>query len=387
MSQNKKSEDGRSVSSGSTTDQSTAGGSDAESPSPSFVTGQMFQAISLASIARDESVPRTMTEEGHFRAFGFEAEMKSWAHGAFLPSSELDLHMKIWDDLATQIQFFVKLVFPPRCIWSLVEDDIKAQLLAISPRAADFCEDPEYKGCWLLFGAWIWRILYENLFSLNCRDKWSGSDWTTFGCLRESLGEHMETESNAKTHAYHTGRYNLARVIYQRQGPHTCPERLKKLIMLAIKPVVVYRYHEDNHVSSPDLVPEYKPPPSKEPFEDALSEMVRLAIEADFNIVASPHDTRIEMHDPETGKNNGFVFKPGPSMEAHVPSDNEYKGMPVDFIVRPMLRTYGQVKRTTPMEVLVNFFGFHGQGQSTEEFEPNQKPGGAVLREGGSGDI
>jgi hypothetical protein len=41
--------------------------------------------------------------------------------------------------------------------------------------------------------------------------------------------------------------------------------------MLAIKPIVVYRYHEDNPVSSPDLVPEYKPPPSKETFEDALT--------------------------------------------------------------------------------------------------------------------
>lgn len=188
MSQNMKSEDGRSASSGSTTDQSTAGGSDVYSPSPSFVPGQMFGAISLASIIGDESAPRTMTEEDHFRSFGSEAEAGSWTHGAFLPSSDHYIHMKIWDDLAAQIQIFVKLVFPPKCIWSLVEDDIKAQLLAISPRAADFCEDPEYKGCWLLFGAWIWRILYENLFSLNCRDKWSGSDWTTFGCLRESLG-------------------------------------------------------------------------------------------------------------------------------------------------------------------------------------------------------
>lgn len=173
----------------------------------------------------------------------------------------------------------------------------------------------------------------------------------------------METESNAKTHAYHVGRHNLARVIYQRQGQHTCSERLKRIIMLAIKPIVVYRYREDNPVSSPDLVPEYNPPPSKEPFEDALSVMARLAIEADFNMVASPHDTQVEMHDPETGKNHGFIFEPGPSMEAHVPSDNEYeyKGMPVDFIVRPMLRTYGQAKQTTPMEVLVNFWGFHGQ--------------------------
>jgi hypothetical protein len=216
--------------------------------------------------------------------------------------------------------------------------------------------------------------------------------------------EHMENESNAKTHAYHAGRDNLARVIYLPQGPHTCPERLKRIIMLAIKPIVIYRYHSDDIVSSPDLLPDYEAGSSKKTVENALSEMVRLAIEADFKIVASPHDTRIEMHDPETGKNHGFVFKPGPSMEAHVPSHNEYSGMPVDFIVRPMLRTYGQVKhihlpsqgdpnyqrnhaydfghceRTKPMEVLVNHFVFHKQGQAAEASEPGHEPRSIAIR-------
>ncbi|CAG9981860.1 unnamed protein product [Clonostachys byssicola] len=320
-----------------------------------------------------------MSEDGRSASSGSTTDQSTPVHRALLSSSDDDLHINIWDDLATQVQFFVKLIFPPKCSWNLVGDDIKAQLLAISPRAADLCEDPEYKGCWLIFEAWIWRILYENLFSLKCRDKWSSSEWTTFGCLREFLDEHIENESNPKTDAYHAGRHNMARAIYLRQGSHTCPDRLRLIIMEAIQPIAIYRYHPDNPVSSPNLVPGYKTRTTRGPFEDALSEMVRLAIEADFNIVVSQHDIRIEMDDPGTGNNHGYDSRPRPSMETHVPSDNEHNGI---SIVRPMLRTYGQVQRTTPMEELVDFSGFHDQGQSTEEFEPDQEFGDAVLREG-----
>ncbi|VUC26384.1 unnamed protein product [Clonostachys rosea] len=377
--------------------QPTAGEADAEmSPSILDILYPPFPTQEWERIIGGNTIPRVLSEEGRLKAFGSEDEMQSWAHGAFLSGSEYDLHTQIWDDLSHNIQIFVRYVFPPKCMWHLVDDSVKTQLLAISPRAAEFCEDPESRGCWWLFGAWIWRILYDNLFSLACTDKWAGADWAAFGCLVKSLGEKMEIASNAKTYTYHVGRHHMARIIYLHHGPHTYPERLKRIILKTIMPIARLCDHKENRVALPELPPNYKPKQQKRTFEHALDDMVKDAIEADFSIVASPHDTRIEMHNPETGSNHGFIFEYGASMEAHFPPHNQDNGIPVDFILRPMLRTYGQLKylhlpsrgdphyqpnlaydfghcaRTKPMEVLVNHFAHRDQDQTAEtrETEP-----------------
>jgi hypothetical protein len=58
-----------------------------------------------------------MTQEGHVKAFGSKDEMKNWAHGAFLSTSEYELHTKVWDDLSARIQFFVKLIYPSHRVY------------------------------------------------------------------------------------------------------------------------------------------------------------------------------------------------------------------------------------------------------------------------------
>lgn len=58
-----------------------------------------------------------MTQEGHAKALGSKDERKSWAHGAFLSTSEYELHTKVWDDLSAQIQFFVRLIYPSHRVY------------------------------------------------------------------------------------------------------------------------------------------------------------------------------------------------------------------------------------------------------------------------------
>jgi hypothetical protein len=59
--------------------------------------------------------------------------------------------------------------------------------MKVSPRAHLLTEDPINARSERFFTAWLWRILYDNLFNLESDDKWLPGVWRGYGALRRGL--------------------------------------------------------------------------------------------------------------------------------------------------------------------------------------------------------
>ncbi|CAG9951828.1 unnamed protein product, partial [Clonostachys rosea f. rosea IK726] len=199
--------------------------------------------------------------------------------------------------------------------------------------------------------AWVWRILYDNLLSPDCTDKWSTEGWAHLGSFHQSLRKGgLPDESNAFTHAYHAAKFWSVRMAYMRFGPHTSVERLEKVILDEFLPMMKLRNHPENQIeltdsesaSEPDIDPETG---LYSKVNELLSKVTQTAVDMDLWILASGKNVRVDFRDPETGKVSGFPYKP----DSMSPLNNLIRtsarpaiGAPVDLVVEPLLRSFGE---------------------------------------------
>ncbi|CAH0050926.1 unnamed protein product [Clonostachys solani] len=280
-----------------------------------------------------------------------QAEIERWGHKAFHEGSYYyqPLH-DLWCKLSTYVSNFISATGPIKCMWHLLDDKTKGRLISFCPISPKIIEDGK-KGCSHLMLAWVWRILYDNLLSPDCTDKWSSEEWAHLGSFQQSLQKGgLPDESNAFTHAYHAAKFWSVRMAYMRFGPHSSAERLEKVILDEILPVMKLRNHPENQVelsdsesgSEPDIDPKTG---LHSELDKLLSRVARTAVELDLWILASGKNVRVDFRDPETGNVSGFPYKP----DYMIPENNLIRtsaqpavGAPVDLVVEPLLRSFGE---------------------------------------------
>ncbi|VUC28187.1 unnamed protein product [Clonostachys rosea] len=306
-------------------------------------------------------------------------EIERWEHDAFLEGSyqKRDLH-HLWDQLNTRMHSFICLVRPRKCMWHLLDDRTKDKLTSFCPIAARIIEDDK-KGCHHLMLAWIWRIVYDNLLSPDCTDKWSNEEWAHLGSFQQSLRKGgLADESNPFTHAYHAAKFSSVRMAYMRFGPHSSVARLEKIILDEFLPMMKLRNHPDNQVDISDSEPGSEPEIDPETglcsmLDKLLSRVAQLAVEVDFWILASGKNVKVDFLDPETGAAAGFPFKPDHMKaesnllrKSEPPAIGALPGF-VDFY-KSAFGNHHKCTETSKMLVVVDHFNEYKVGQASTAF-------------------
>ncbi|CAG9972582.1 unnamed protein product [Clonostachys byssicola] len=302
------------------------------------------------------------------------AEIERWSHMAFhVGNYDYQPLHDLWDDLRTHMNTFVSAAGPGKCMWHLVDDVTKEKLLSFCPTAPRIIEDGG-GGCSHLMLAWVWRILYDNLLSPDCTDKWSTEGWAHLGSFQQSLRSKfnipatawlrsnaqcvseggLPDESNAFTYAYHAAKFWSLRMAYMRFGSHSSVERLEKLLLDEFLPMMKLRIHRENQVELSDGESGREPDPDIDPetgfhcdLDEYLSRVAQTAVEVDLWMLASGKNVKVEFQDPETGKVSGIPYKPDymymvPQNSLIRAATHPVIGAPVDLVVEPLLRSFGE---------------------------------------------
>jgi hypothetical protein len=114
-------------------------------------------------------------------------EQARWHDWQFTGDSQWFLRFEYFPHLGDHITNLVGATFPWKCNWQKLDSAVKAKLLAICPKAHVYVEKRKHREARELFPALIWRVLYDNLFSPQCSDKWAGEAWASFGVIYRSL--------------------------------------------------------------------------------------------------------------------------------------------------------------------------------------------------------
>jgi hypothetical protein len=205
------------------------------------------------------------------------------------------------------------------------------------------------------FEAWIWNVLYDNLFSRDCRDKWRPGPWANFGAILYDMQgrfsclarisflvlvnllvfsdprptDKIHHVENQFTSAFFASRQLTALVLELHHGQHSDPSWLKTII----------QQHLGSFILARD--------PSYTPLEAALNELVDAALELDISLLSTRLDARVEMADPDTGLRHGFGFNEDSQyMTINDRFAREIRqpehGRTVEFVNYPMIRVYGK---------------------------------------------
>ncbi|KAM5350971.1 hypothetical protein ACJ41O_003694 [Fusarium nematophilum] len=255
-------------------------------------------------------------------------ETKRWNHEAFQNMYSMD-HIRdlMWEDLDINISRFAGACLPGTPVsWEGLDAETQDRIKRWAPAARAYFEDVVTTK--VVMKSWVWRIIFDNLFSPNCRDKWLGQHWADFDNLRRSLQENVTNEEKGFVHAFHDWRYLTARMLYATKGPHSDADRLKKILVTELDPVIKLRNQEA------EIVDEY------------LAIVVDKAMEMDLRLLAQKANVSVEMHDPATGKLWGFPYKHDPAIMISAPDYRTHRksleGFRVDFISSPRMISHGE---------------------------------------------
>lgn len=87
-------------------------------------------------------------------------------------------------DLNRDIGRLIKEWMPERYLWEDLSEESQKEISSWASNAKKHIENEAIKHPRALFRGWIFHLLYENLFSLDCHEKWSSPDWAMFGELQ-----------------------------------------------------------------------------------------------------------------------------------------------------------------------------------------------------------
>lgn len=123
-------------------------------------------------------------------------------------------------------------------------------------------------------------------------------------------------------------------MLYAIYGGHSDPERLKGILGKELGQFIQIRGTE------PELVDEY------------LDKLVKKAVQVDLHVEAAKENISFEMHDPETRKLSGFIYKEDPVATETYDVFRNFElpdGRPIDFIKRPGMRLHGEGRGETSL--------------------------------------
>lgn len=86
------------------------------------------------------------------------------------------------------VQYFIAQCLPEDLSWEDLDTETQNRLKEWAPEAEQYVADlTTCGGLSQLLLAWVWRILFYNLFSADCDDKWAGEAWAGFGKMLQGL--------------------------------------------------------------------------------------------------------------------------------------------------------------------------------------------------------
>ncbi|VUC20971.1 unnamed protein product [Clonostachys rosea] len=92
-----------------------------------------------------------------------------------------------WTNLKVKVSVFVRKNFLPGYSWKNLSKEIQAEIEVWASHAQEWMESSNALRSGCFFEAWIFRLLYDHLFSPGCQDKWSCEMWKLYGQLQCSL--------------------------------------------------------------------------------------------------------------------------------------------------------------------------------------------------------
>lgn len=91
--------------------------------------------------------------------------------------------------LEKRIYSYINAAFPyaSECRWDSLSSEIKSELRQLTSKAELYLGNTLFDVANHLYQAWIYQLLFDNLFSADCADKWAGKEWIAFGNLDKIL--------------------------------------------------------------------------------------------------------------------------------------------------------------------------------------------------------
>ncbi|CAH0003100.1 unnamed protein product [Clonostachys byssicola] len=244
---------------------------------------------------------------------------------------------EVWNMLPTRVWLLARENFPPSYLWKDLSKENQAEIEVWASHAQEWMESSERLRAQCFFEAWIFRLLYDHLFSPECQDKWSCEMWKIYGQQQYALrgyvdGPDSEDGMNSFFNlGFHNWRSMTAEMTLHATGRrwHTEPSRLKDILVDRLGPLI----------SDPRQ-------PFPENLDKNLHGIVHLAIELDILMIYSTLWLKLEMKVPNMSVVKDFAYD-DKDMATHGCFYNLSKGaksitQTVDFICQPSFAIFGR---------------------------------------------
>ncbi|CAG9979774.1 unnamed protein product [Clonostachys byssicola] len=242
-------------------------------------------------------------------------------------------HSRIREDsvasLRLDISQLVREWMPVRHLWEDLSEESRKEISSWASNAKKYIESNDKFYSNALFKGWIYHLLHENLFSLDCHEKWSSPDWAVFGQLQRIYSNHAENSEDADSPSntrFHNWRRISSGMLFDmhKDSWHTEPGRLYSILAKHLAPLFL----SESRVKAPDHTP-----------HESLEWLVYRAIRLDAQMIHSAISITIEMADPATGKVKDFPFD---RKQMLAPSADLTYSHVVDFIIEPRITIRGR---------------------------------------------
>ncbi|CAH0017960.1 unnamed protein product [Clonostachys rhizophaga] len=243
---------------------------------------------------------------------------------------------EVWNILTTRVWLLAHDNFPPSYMWKDLSKENQAEIEVWASHAQEWMESSERLRAQCFFEAWIFRLLYDHLFSPECQDKWSCEMWKIYGQQQYALrgyldGPDSEEGMNSNFNVrFHNWRSMTAEMTLHATGRrwHTEPSRLKDILLDRLGPLM----------SDPRR-------PFPKNLDKNLYGIVHFAIELDLLMIYSSLWLKLEMKVPNMSviKDFAYDYKDMATHGCFYSPSKAAKSISqtVDFISQPSFAIFG----------------------------------------------
>ncbi|CAG9940373.1 unnamed protein product [Clonostachys rosea f. rosea IK726] len=257
-----------------------------------------------------------------------ESQWRKFAYGDLRDIRHSNIK-QLWASLRRDTTGLVKEWMPERYVREDLSEESRKQISSWASNAKEHIENEQKDHPKALFEGWIFHLLHENLFSLDCHEKWSSPDWAMFGQLQRIFSNHAENSGDAGSPfniRFHNWRHTSSGMLFDmhKDAWHTEPGRLYNILAEHLGPLFLSK-------------PRVRAP--RQTSHKRLEWLVYRAIKLDALMIHSLISLTMKMRDPATGEVKDFPLVDRKLMIAQFA--NLGGSHVVDFIIEPQFTICG----------------------------------------------